>query len=214
MSKIRKNATPKARGQKRLFNDVRLMAKRANQAMKRLEKLGVKSPAYDYAQGALITMGKSPTATHGARFNESGVMTYNEMEYTKRILEKFLGAKTRTQTGAKAWLENVWQGGNKAYNLAEHGITKEDWLEFWKNMPAKQKDRSLGSEVIVNLVRAFSMKNGSLTDDNKMQVEEIAQKIQESKDLSSAYKSLGLTYSDYRKSAKLGKLNDTESSEN
>ena len=210
---MRKGETPKSRGQARLYNDVRLMAKRANQAMVRLERLGIKSPAYDYAQASLAVMGRRGTDMRGARFDERGVYTYNEMEYTRRILEKFLSASTRTQTGAKQWVENVWQGGNKAYDLAKHGVTRDDWLEFWKSMPASQKDRSLGSEVIVNLFRAYTMKNKELSDEQRLSSEEIARKIQESGDLKSAYRNLGLSFKDYQQSVRIGK-NDTKSSEN
>ena len=221
MPRINNNMTPKALGQARKFEDLRLMAKRANQAMVRLERLHIYSPAYEYAQASLATMGKyASSENRGARFNESGIATYNEYEYLKRIINKFLEAKTRTQTGAKQWVQNVWEGGNKAYDLESHGISKEDWLNFWKDMPANQKDRSLGSEVIVNLVRAYSMKieddkskaksqkKRQLIDQNRLSVEEIAKRISDSRDVKSAYKSLGLTYSDYRKSVKLGKNTD------
>lgn len=216
MPRIKKNDTPEVKGKARLFEDLRLMAKRANQAMVRLERLHIYSPAYEYAQGALAIMGKTSSVDgRGARFNETGIATYNEYEYMKRIINKFLEAKTRTQTGAKQWLTNVWEGGNKAYNLDEHGISKDDWLNFWKEMPALQKDRSLGSEVIVNLVRSYSMKHGSLKDENALSIEEIAKKINSAKDVKSAYQSLGLTYNDYRKSVKLGKnTDDKEQSEN
>lgn len=217
MARIRKDKLPTPLGKARKFEDLRLMAKRANQAMVRLERLRIYSPAYEYAQASLTIMGKTSNVEgRGARFNESGIATYNEYEYLKRVLNKFLNAKTRTQTGAKQWVEDVWKGGNEAYNLEENGISKEDWLNFWCEMPANQKDRSFGSEVIVHLVRAYSMKNGTLTDQNKMSVEDIAKAIQSSKDLKSAYNSLGINYDDYSRSVALGKKekDDKKQSEN
>lgn len=214
MGRIRSSETPQARGQVREFNDLRLMAKAANQAMVRLERLGIKSPAYDYAQAALAIMGQPTKGERGARFDERGKATYNEYEYMKRVIQKFLKATTRTQKGAREWVENVWQGGNKAYDLEAHGISKEDWLDFWKEMPANQKNRSFGSEVIVYLMRAYSMKNGKKKDEQKMDIKEVAQKIQESKSLKEAYKNLGLTRTQYNKSKRLGKLNDTKQSKN
>lgn len=211
------NSKPTERGQKRLFNDLRLAAKRANQAMLRLERLGIDSPAYQYAQATLETMGVHKDGKTGRRFNERGVTFYNDYEYQMRIITKFLNAKTRTQKGARQWVEDVWQGGNKAYQLEEHGITKDQWLDFWQSMPSSQKDRSFGSEVIVNMVRAYSMKIESKKDgkservkkkidEQRLSVEEIAHKIQAAGNVKEAYKSLGLTYNDYRKSTKLGKM--------
>lgn len=211
------NNTPSERGQKRLFNDLRLAAKRANQAMVRLERLGIDSPAYQYAQAALETMGVHKDGKTGRRFNERGVTFYNDYEYQLRIINKFLNAKTRTQKGAKQWVEDVWEGGNKAYRLEEHGISKEEWLDFWQSMPSSQKDRSFGSEVIVNMVRAYSMKIESdkegknerirrKIDNQRLTVEQIAEKIQAAGNIKEAYKSLGLSYKDYQKSVKLGKL--------
>ena len=60
-------------------------------------------------------------------------------------------------------------------------------------MPDK-KDRMYGSSQIVAMVRAYSIKNNKLDDQDKMTVEEIADEIQNSKNLKSAYKALGLKY--------------------
>ena len=59
-----------------------------------------------------------------------------------------------------------------------------------------EKDRLYGSDQIVAIIRAYSMKGGTLEDNNRFTMEELADKIQSSKNLKSTYKSLGLTNRD------------------
>lgn len=187
---------------KRKYNDLRLLQKRANQAMVRLERLGIKSPAYMAVQAKLEMIGRQKSDRIGRRFSESGIATYNEYEHQKKILEDFLGSKTRTQKGAKQWVEDVWQGAldsKKKLELRDSGITKDQWLDFWQEMPARQKDRLLGSEVIVKLVRTYTSKNKELRDDQKLSMQEIADAITESQNVKQAYKKLGLSYEDTKK---------------
>lgn len=193
----------------RKYEDLRLLQKRANMAMKRLERLGINSPAYQAVQARLEILGRPANAQIGRRFSETGRATYNEYEMQKKILKEFLGMKTRTQAGAKEWIQNVWEGAvnsDKDLKLKEAGITREDWLEFWANMPSNQKDRTFGSEVIVKMLRTYSYKNKQLKDEDKMSISEIADAIQNSKDVKSAYKSLGISYRDVSKVNSLGAL--------
>lgn len=193
----------------RTYKDLRLLQKRANQAMLRLERLGINSPAYQAVQARLELLGQQTKGQRGRRFSETGRATYNEYEIQKKILTDFLNMKTRTQAGAKKWLENVWEGAlksDKDWKLKESGVTRDEWLEFWASMPGRHQDRMFGSEVIVKMLRTYSYKNKELKDDDKLSMQEIAEAIQNSRDVKSAYKSLGISYRDVNKVSSLGAL--------
>lgn len=193
----------------RKYDDLRLMQKRANQAMLRLKRLGINSPAYQAVQARLEMLGQPITKEGYRRFSETGKATYNEYEMQKKILKDFLGMKTRTQSGAKQWLENVWEGAlksDKDLKLKEAGITRDQWLEFWASMPGKHQDRMFGSDVIVKMLRTYSFKNKQLKDEDKLSMSEIAEAIQNSQNVKSAYKSLGISYKDVREVNSLGAL--------
>ena len=118
------------------------------------------------------------------------------MEVLDKILNEFLyEQKTSTLTGSREYERDVWESANKNNQLAQAGITRDEWLKFWESMPDR-KERLYGSSQIVAMVRAYSMKNKQLEDEDKMSVQEIADEIQNSKNLKSAYKALGLTYSE------------------
>ena len=191
----------------RFYPELRQLQKRANQRIVRLEQMGVRSPAYDSIQGKLEVMGKQRKGTRGRRFSETGKATYQAYEHQMKILREFLNMSTSTQKGTADWLENVWQGARsskKGLLLDEAGVTKEDWLEFWKNMPAKQKDRHLGSEVIVKMMRTYTYKNRELKDNEKMSAQEIAEAISAAKDVKKAYENLGINYKDVKEVNSLG----------
>lgn len=182
------------RGNVRFYNDLRLKEKAANERMRQLEKQGLNSPAYQSVQAQLEILGKQTKGNRGRRFSETGKATYNEAELLNKILDNFLYEQsTSTVKGAKEYQSDVWKSANENNKLSEAGINKEDWLHFWESMPDK-KERMYGSSQIVAMVRAYSMKNNKLDDQDKMSVEEIADEIQNSKNLKSAYKALGLNY--------------------
>lgn len=192
----------------RKYNDLRLLQKRANQAMVRLERKGIESPAYKAVQAQLEVLGRRSSGTIGRRFSESGKATYNEYMMQKKILEDFLNMKTRTQTGAQKWVEDVWSGAleNEELKLKETGVTKEQWLDFWSNMPSNHKDRMFGSEVIVKMLRTYTYKNRELKDDQKMTAAEIADEIKKASSVKEAHKALGITYKDIKQVSSLGEL--------
>ena len=180
----------------RFYKELRLKEKAANERMRQLEKAGIKSPAYQAAQAKLEVLGKQTKGDRGRRFSETGKATYNEMEILNKILDEFLyEQKTSTIAGAKEYERDVWESANKNNKLSDAGISRKDWLDFWASMPDK-KERLYGSSQIVAIVRAYSIKNGELSDNDKMSMQEIADEIQSSKNLKSAYNQLGLTYKD------------------
>ena len=192
----------------RYYKDLRALQKRANQAMVRLEKLQINSPAYQVVQANLEILGRQSGGERGRRFSETGKATYNEYEMQKKILEDFLSMKTRTQAGARQWVEDVWNGAldNDDLKLKESGVTKDQWLDFWSNMPANHKERQFGSEVIVKMLRTYTYKNKELSDDQKLSAAEIAAAINQSSNVKEAYKALGITYRDINKVNSLGAL--------
>ena len=178
---------------KRFYKELRLKAKAANERMRQLEKLDIKSPAYQSAQAQLEILGKRGKGDTGRRFSETGKATYNEAERLNKILDEFLGQKTSGTRGARQYYEDVWQGANTSNQLSDAGISKEDWFEFWENYPSKMKDRMYYDKA-VKMFKAYMRKNKNLTDENKLTPAQIAEMIQDAKTLKVAYKDkLGLT---------------------
>ena len=192
-NEIKRRVTKAAQtGERRLYSDLRLKEKAANERMRQLEKHGIKSPSYLAVQAKLEVLGKATKGDRGRRFSETGKATYSEKMLLSKILDEFLGMETSTLKGAKEYERNVWESANKNNKLAAAGITRDDWLAFWQAMPDR-KERIYGSTQIVAMMRAYSMKNAKLEDENKLSVQEIADEIQNSKNLKSAYRALGLT---------------------
>lgn len=187
-----KTTIVKQRGNKRFYSELRLKQKAANERMRQLEKQGINSPAYQAVQARLEVLGKQTKGARGRRFSETGKATYNEMEVLNKILDEFLGAKTSKISGAKEYERDVWETANKNGKLSEIGITRDEWLEFWENMPDR-KDRLYGSTQIVAIMRAYVIKNGELSDTDKLSMQEIADEIQNAKTLTSAYDALGVS---------------------
>ena len=200
----------------KFHKDLKLLAKRANQAMVRLERLDINSPAYEYAQAVLEMLGKERKGNRGRRFSETGKATYNEYEMLISRLNRFLNMPTHSEKGAKAWVDKIWEGALKSdkVNISEANITRDEYLEFWKAMPAAQQDRMLGSEIIVNIIQTVSLKkdelrkSGQMTPEleNKLSPQEIANAIQSSRNMKAAFKKLGITSKEYMSVKKLGKL--------
>lgn len=203
--KARVNAATQ-KGQRRLYKSLRLKQKAANERMRQLERAGINSPAYQALQGKLEILGKQKKGDRGRRFSETGKATYNEMQLQMKMLDEFLNQDTSTLKGARTYYDEVWASANANNNLAAAGITREQWFKFWESMPDKKKDRAYGSDVIVTIVQAYAMKNGSLENEGKMSIEDIASAIQDSENYKAAYTSIGLGYKDMRAAKSLGTL--------
>lgn len=201
----------------RYYPELRQLQKRANQRLVRLEQLDIKSPAYESVQAKLEILGKRTVGERGRRFSETGKATYNDYEHQMKILRNFLDMETSTQKGTKEWINDIWETASAPHvrkkdnklidlKLKESGISKEDWFEFWKNMPNKQKNKALGSEVVVKMLRTYSYKNKELEDEQKLTMKEIADAISTSKSVKKAYAKLGITYKDVKEVNSLGGL--------
>lgn len=190
--KLKSKAANVGAGNKRFYKELRLKEKAANERMRQFEMQGIKSPAYQAVQAKLEVLGRQTKGDRGRRFSETGRATYNEMELLNKILDEFLEQKTSKLKGAKEYEQDVWESANKNNKLSQAGISRDDWLNFWQAMPDR-KDRLYGSTQIVAMIRAYTIKNGKLDDDNKMTVQEIADEIQASKNLKDAYAKIGLS---------------------
>ena len=202
MAKNPKTTTKKKKGPvKREYNEIRLKAKAANERMRQLEKKGYDTGAYKAVQAKLKMIGRPQTKAGKYRFSESARYTYNEMEQLNKILDQFLGSKTSTLSGTKEYYQKVYDTANKNLHLDQYGISKQDYLNFWENMPANQKDRLYGSSEIITMFRAYYLKNKQLKAADRMTPEEIAAAIENNnnKTLKDAQKRLGLDYKDVKK---------------
>lgn len=179
---------------KRFYKDLRLLAKRANQRMAELEKINLRSPAYQSVQAKLEILGRSSVTAKGRRFSETGKATYNEYMKLKKILEEFLAQKTSTLTGAHKYERAIFDTSEEKYNLDEAGITREQWAEFWQNLPGKHRDRMFSSDRIIAMVKAYNKKNGDFEPEEVLTMAEIAEEIQAQSTLKGAYKAIGVTY--------------------
>ena len=193
--------------QKRYYKDLRTLAKRANQRMVELEKRGMKTGAYEAVQGFLEMAGNKKKRATGRRFSETGKATYNEYELMKKFLNRFLDAKTSTVTGTKKFYNDVWEGARKNLNIDAYGISRDEYMEIWENLPNKKKDRLYGSGTIIKMVSTKLRKGREdAQDGDRMSVAEIIDEIQASKNTKDAYNRLGINYRDMKDTTMLGSL--------
>lgn len=225
MAKYLKGAKPIG-ANKWQSNEVRLLAKAANERMRQLEKSGVYSPAYEAVQAKLEAMGVKKTSRGGRRFSETGKGTFNQLEALRKVVNDFMSMKTSTPKKAAEVAEAIWQAADKGNKLSERNITKEQWGELWRTLPEKKKDRAYGSTVYVEIldtvlrlqnepIEKYDFSEYSDEDraryrdiiENKLSVDEIAKLIEESGDVKTAYANLGIKWVDVRETKKiLGKL--------
>ena len=194
--------------ERRYYKDLKQLAKQANQRMVRLEKAKIKSPAYEAAQAKLEMLGRSSKTAQGRRFSETGKATYNEYEQIKKILEEFIGQKTSTVKGANKYIDDVWQGAQKSEkvsaDLKKAGITKDEWFEIWKNLPSNKKERMYSSSEYIEMVAVYKATKGKTKGD--VDVGDLIKQFEDSKNLKSAYKSIGLSYHDFEVAESMGVL--------
>lgn len=184
---------------KRKYQDYRKLAKRANQRLREMEKHPNElSPAYYNAQAYLEMSGVKKDGQTGRRFSEKVNMTWNEYQHMMKAVVNFLGSKTSTVSGFKKYKNTVWETANKNFNLSDSGITKEQYFDFWKNYPDKEKDRMYGSQVVINILNTYSWVNGKRKREEQLTGEEIANLIQKSNNYKEALRSLGLSIEDIK----------------
>lgn len=181
----------------RIFNSqIKKLAKRANERIRQLERKEPNSPALKTVQARLQMMGKRSDKTIGRRFSETGKGTRNELKQLEKELNNFLEMETSSVKGYRKYRNNIYKAADKRYNLKDNGINFDDYMKIWETLPDSEKDRMYGSETIINMVIAATKKNGKVKDENELSIEEIIERVQSSKSVSEAYKSIGITYKD------------------
>lgn len=183
-------------------NELRKLAKAANQRMVELEKRGYNAPAYQSVQGRLASLGAKKGRAAGFRFSESGrFKNKNEMAQYKAALERFMGQETSKLRGYKAYRKRVLKGLQDRYDYKKYGMSDDDMMEFWESMPDNDRDRMYGSDeaVIITMKIFKDMKTGKLEKENVLSIKEIVDRINSSRSLSEALDKLGIDQEEYLK---------------
>lgn len=173
-------------------NELRKKMKTANQRMRRLEEKGAASPAYRAIQGVLQMLGVNGTAT-GRRFSETGKFRdANQARQMERIVNNFLGQQTSTVSGNKQYRRQVMKAAEERFNLSEAGISEEEYMQIWENLPDNENERLYGSDEIVNIVKELKRQGAVDQDESAMSIGDIVSQLQREGDLRSTLTDLGL----------------------
>ena len=173
-------------------NALRKKMKTANERMRRLERAGVQSPAYRAIQGTLQMLGVDGAAT-GRRFSETGKFeTQAQMRQMERIVNNFLGQNTSTVRGFRRYRREVMKAAEQRFDLSSAGISEDEYMQIWENLPDNENERLYGSDEIVNIVKEVKKQLGKEEDENVLNVGDIVAQLQREGDLKSTLTGLGL----------------------
>lgn len=173
--------------------ELRLLAKKANQRMRELEKRAINAPAYRSAQGRLEMLGVRAGSAAGRRFSETGkYANKNEAKQMEKVLREFLGQRTSTVKGYKSYQRQVLRSAEERFGLSELGISPDEYLQIWENLPDDEQDRVYGSDETVQIVSSVLKTQRGMKDEQAFTVSDIVNKLQESSSLKSALRGLGL----------------------
>lgn len=137
-------------------NELRKLAKAANQRMVELEKRGFNSPAYQSVQARLEALGRTAQTAKGRRFSESGTFSNrNEAAQIEGVLRRFMAQDTSTLKGYRKYRKDVLEGLEQRYNYRESGMTDDEIMQFWEAMPDNERDRIYGSDETFMIVSKF-----------------------------------------------------------
>ena len=193
----------------KFYSDLRRKAKQANQRLVRLEKADKKSPAYQAVQAQLEILGRAKGNKKGRRFSETGRATYNEYRAIEKILDSFLGQQTSTVKGYNQYVDDVWSGALHSkkidVDLQKAGITKEQWFEMWSALPDKKRDRQFDSSEYIEALALYNIKGGKVKGE-VISITEMMKDFEESENLGSALKSMGISAHDYEIAEEMGVL--------
>ena len=195
-------------GNTKFYADLKKKAKQANQRLVRLERDNKKSPAYLAVQAKLEILGRELGNKKGRRFSETGKATYNEYQAIIKILDEFISQKTSTVKGYNEYVDKVWMGANRSENidvdLKKAGITKEQWFEIWRALPDK-RDRNFDSSEYIEALALYNIKGGKIKGE-AVSITDMIKDFEDSENLGSALKRLGVTEHDYEIAEEMGVL--------
>lgn len=183
-------------------NELRLMAKKANERMRQLEKQGINSPAYQAVQARLEQLGRHTDSAQGRRFSESGKGTRNEILQQKKALSDFLNHQTSTLSGAKQYRKDVLESAQKYYNYDEAGLSDSDWLGIWEDLD-DYKELPYGSDQIIAIIESYTEKQNDpdekISSKYQKNISDVIDEILSAKSFQHALKKLNLTVKDIEK---------------
>ena len=181
-------------------NDLRKMAKRANERMRQLEKRDFNSPALKGVQAKLEMLGIRTDTARGRRFSETGkFQNKNEAAQVESVLRDFLEGRTSTIKGYKEYRRDILESAKEKYNYEEYGLSDEDYLSIWENLPDDEMDRFFGSEQIIAVVESYIKSKSGEEKEGALSIGEIVDKLQSAQSFGGALRSLGLTAGDVAK---------------
>ena len=208
-------------------NELRKLAKSANQRMLELEKRGFRSPAYGAVQARLAALGRpvNPAASAKTqevlikqgkfdpkedapievyRFSETGFFTNkNEMAHLEKLLRTFMyEQETSTLRGYKKYRQEVLNGLQRRYGYKEMGLTDNEVLNFWESMPDDEQERLYGSDetFIIYAKYLVDRRAGKIkqpVNETALTAKEIVNRINNSTSVTNALKSLGISQQGY-----------------
>ena len=194
-------------------NEIRKLAKAANQRMLELEKRGYNSPALKSVYARLTALGREENAKGKLRFSETGKFSNkNEASKVEAVLRRFMNQKTSRLRGYKEYRKAVLSGLEKRFHYSEYGISDDEIEEFWRAMPDNEKDRLYGSEEPFIIVAQYKTavadkikrleKRGdtdaaSKIRENELSITDIVKRIHEKKSLTAALKAIDIKPTDY-----------------
>lgn len=207
-------------------NELRKLSKAANQRMLELEKRGFRAPAYQAIQARLASLGRpvSKAASEKAqnvltkqgkfdpeedspikvyRFSETGTFANkNEQAHIEKLLRDFLGQQTSILKGYKKYRQDVLDGLDRNYGYRAMGLSDDDVLDFWEAMPDDEKEQLYGSDetFIIYAKYLLDQRAGKLekrVNESAYTAKQIINKINASKSVTDALKSLGISQQGY-----------------
>lgn len=167
--------------------EYRRLAKAANQRFREFEKRGMTTPAMLNAK-AHISMTRGIKGDH-ARFSETGkAADASALEKEKEYIRRFLNMETSTVSGYKEYREKILTTSEEKYNYTDYGLTDDDWLDIWENLP--DKERRYGSEQYIAVVELAMQKKRTK---KPLDIGKLVQRFNAGKTYGAAAKAVGLT---------------------
>lgn len=168
-----------------------------------------------------------PDKHYGRRFSESGKFTnQNDLRQQLAEINRFLNARTSTRTGYEEYRAEIYESADEIYNLSKHGIDQDAYEQIFDELPDDKKDRMYYAEYYLSVTEAYQVKfkeqiehiqnatNRSeaqkqaeieVLNENKVDIAEIVQIMENSADYKTALNRLGLRIKDVSKIQKLWK---------
>ena len=84
------------------------------------------------------------------------------------------------------------KAAEQRFDLSSAGISEDEYMQIWENLPDNENERLYGSDEIVNIVKEVKKQLGKEEDENVLNVGDIVAQLQREGDLKSTLTGLGL----------------------